>query len=203
MAHGGGTIGGGTTSAPAPVPRRITSACAAAVVATAVVLSALCLYGLWCFWPTSADPRPPSEQVAFLGVDLDLRAEVLMFVVVALAGALGGLIHVLRSVSEYIGNRRLVRSWLPYYTLLPLVGAALATVLYVVLRGGLFSGASTTAEVNSYGFAALAALAGLFSRQATEKLRKVFDVIFTEVEPQEDRLETRADDAAAREGPAS
>jgi hypothetical protein len=159
------------------------------VLVVMLVLSALCFYALWSFWPTTTTTAPASERVSFFGAHLTVRSEVLLFAVVALAGALGGLIHTLRSLSWYVGNRQLVWSWLPFYALLPLVGAALATIFYLVFRGGLFSGTTTTAEVNTYGFAALAALAGLFSEQAMEKLRTVFAALFTEAKQGIDHVE--------------
>jgi hypothetical protein len=92
--------------------------------------------------------------------------------VVALAGALGASLHSLRSASRYIGERYLFRSWLPFYVLLPFVGAILSTIVYLVLRAGLITGGS--ASQDPFGFAAVAALVGLFSSQAAEKLKEVF-----------------------------
>lgn len=157
---------------------------------TVLILSALSLYALWSFWPTStpAGTAPPSERVTFLWVHMTLRSEVMLFVVVAVAGALGGLIHTLRSLSWYVGNRHLRWSWLPFYLFLPLVGATLATVFYLTLRGGLFSSSTTTAQVNAYGFSAVGALSGLFSEQATEKLRTVFTALFTDAKQGQDHV---------------
>ena len=58
------------------------------------------------------------------------------------------------------------------------VGVLLALLLYFVFRGGFFSGNSPSTAVNPYGIAALAGLAGLFSKQATDKLREVFETLF-------------------------
>jgi len=58
------------------------------------------------------------------------------------------------------------------------IWAALATVFYFVLRAGFFSGDATNSSVNVYGIAAVAGFVGLFSRQATDKLREVFDTLF-------------------------
>src|SRR5262249_20265191 len=59
----------------------------------------------------------------YFGWHLLLTPDQQFFLVVSLAGALGGLLHSLRSLSTYVGERYLFRSWLLYYLALPLVGA--------------------------------------------------------------------------------
>jgi hypothetical protein len=64
-------------------------------------------------------------------------------------------------------------------------------LFYVVIRGGLIvpslptgqAGNEVTRLLNPYGIAAIAALAGMFSRQATDKLREMFDTLFRTREP--------------------
>ena len=45
-----------------------------------------------------------------------------LVIVVALSGAMGGLVHSLRSFYKYVGNRKLIWSWFAMYILFPLVG---------------------------------------------------------------------------------
>jgi hypothetical protein len=119
------------------------------------------------FGPPRHPPRVPSQRGRQF------------FVVTALAGAIGAMVHGLRSLSAYIGERYLFRSWVPYYALLPFVGALLATVVYLVLRAGLLSGATSSSQPDPYGIAAIGALVGLFSAEAADKLQAVFEVLFT------------------------
>ncbi len=65
------------------------------------------------------------------------------------------------------------------YLSLPFVGAALAIVFYIVLRGGLVAGQTTAAQLNAFGFAAVSALVGLFSPEAAEKLKQIFSTLLT------------------------
>jgi hypothetical protein len=51
-------------------------------------------------------------------------------------------------------------------------------LFYFALRGGLFSANTSTDNINPFGIAALAGLVGLFSKQATDKLREIFDTMF-------------------------
>lgn len=101
-----------------------------------------------------------------------------LFVLVACAGAAGGLLHLLSSVGHYVGARQLVRSWLLFYYLRPIVGALLGVFVYLILRTGVLTTATTPEDFNLYGILAFSALAGLFSRQALDKLAEVFDTLF-------------------------
>jgi hypothetical protein len=156
-----------------------------------VGLAALSLYGLWAWWPAEARGRgvpAPSKTVHFFGIDRKTSRESLFFVMVAFAGALGAVVHSLRSLVIYIGNRELRWSWIPFYVVRPVLGAALATLLYVVLRAGLFSPSSSSRQASPYGFAAVAALAGLFSDQAIEKLKKVAEELFEKLPAGKDAI---------------
>lgn len=52
-------------------------------------------------------------------------------------------------------------------------------IFYMLLRGGLFSPTTTVADTSPFGFAAIAALVGMFTNQASEKLRTVFETLMT------------------------
>jgi hypothetical protein len=114
-----------------------------------------------------------------------------LFLTVIAAGVLGSLIHSITSFADYVGNRSLDRSWIWWLVLRAPVGVALALLFYLVLRGGLIvpsmpngsADTDTTHLLNPYGIAAISALAGMFSKQATDKLREIFDTLFRTREP--------------------
>ena len=161
-------------------------------MAGVVILSALmaavalfALYGLWRFWPAPAPATgstPAAANFSYFNWRLSLSRDQQFFVVVALAGVIGAMLHGLRSLSTYIGERYLFRSWIAYYSLLPLVGGLLATIVYLVLRAGLLPGSTASSQPDPYGIAAIAVLVGLFSAQAAEKLKAVFETLFTKAE---------------------
>src|SRR5437764_1557064 len=163
-------------------------------MAFGVAASVVALYALWAFWPSEA-PKPGTgvaehKTVHFFWISRGLSRESLFFVMVAIAGALGGMVHVVKSFSWYVGNRLLKWSWVPFYLLKPVLGAAMATVLYFIIRAGFFSPSASTSQTSPYGFAAVSALAGLFSDQAAEKLRRVASEIFEEAEQGRDSAST-------------
>ena len=139
---------------------------------TAVVL----FYLLSAIWPGEADAAKP---VAIFRWSLVLTSDVRLIWLVIIASALGSYIHTVTSFATYAGNRSLYPSWLAWYLLRPVISAALALIFYFSLRAGLFAGASANQTINPFGIAAISGMVGMFSKQATEKLSKIFDTIFT------------------------
>jgi hypothetical protein len=127
----------------------------------------------------AATPAPTPGIAHAFGYDFEIWDEVRLLWIVMLAGALGSLVHALRSVSWYVGNRNLVWSWMGKYLLIPFSGSALAVVFYFVIRGGFFSPQSGFSQTSPFGFAAMAALVGLFSEPAVMKLKLVAETVFT------------------------
>lgn len=103
---------------------------------------------------------------------------------VVLLGALGGSLHLVASLVMFVGNRLLKRSWLLYYLAMPILGAGLAAIVYMLLRVGILNPSvgsaegSGTANLNLIAIYAFAALTGLFARKAMDKLGEIFRTIF-------------------------
>ena len=152
-----------------------------------LVLAVYCLIAVWPVNPTATGAAV--SRVA--GLRLVLDQEQRLFVVVTVTGALGGLLHSARSLYEYVGDRKLLRSWLLFYLSLPFIGGGLAVLFYLILRGGLVTG--TAAQVNFYGFAAISALVGLFTPEAALKLKQIFGTLLAHAEPGQDSLEPGKD----------
>ncbi len=95
-------------------------------------------------------------------------------------GAIGGYVHAATSFVSYIGNRQFKASWGWWYALRTTIGGALALMIYVAFRAGLLttSGSGADAQIDPYGVAAVSGLAGLFSKQATDKLEEIFNTAF-------------------------
>ena len=160
----------------------------AGIALLALVILGLLVFAVYCLiavWPVNPAAHGPAISYV-AGVRLRLDQEHRLFVVVAVTGALGGLIHSARSLYAYVGDRALLRSWLLFYLSLPLIGAGLAVLFYLILRGGLITG--TAAEVNFFGFAAISALVGLFTPQAALKLQEIFTTLLVSTPQERDHL---------------
>ncbi len=154
------------------------------VVLYLALLSVLLVYALVQIWPnettvTQGNTPPGPQQVTCLFWTFSVSPGIRMILIVAIMGALGGLLHALRSAFWYAGHRELYWRWFPMYILLPFGGSILGLVFYLAIRGGFFSPNATIEQTSPYGFAALSALVGLFSQQAILKLKQVFETLLT------------------------
>ena len=150
-----------------------------ALVAVGLILAYL-LYEIWPAVVHATAAIPKRQRITLFDgrIVFRPRPESVLILLVILAGALGAYVHAATSFAKYVGTRRFARSWYWWYLVRIPIGSALALILYFALLGGLVSGDATSKVVNPYGVAALAALAGLFSRQAVDKLAEVFDTFF-------------------------
>ena len=138
---------------------------------------------------TTITTTPTQFTAHYLGKDVTLDRERSLLLVVAIAGALGAMAHVLRSFYKYVGERHLFWSWIPSYFIMPLVGALFAIFSYVFIRAGLVTGAGTSGG-NPFGFTAIAILVGLYTSQAATKFKQVFETIFTQPEAGSEALDS-------------
>jgi hypothetical protein len=138
-------------------------------------------------WPLASTAPTPLERVPVLWgiLTLDVSINDRLMLITILMGVIGSMIHVLTSFADFVGNRRLAKSWIPWYVVRPVIGSGLALFFYVVFRAGLLTGNDTT-NVNPFGIAALGGLAGMFSKQATDKLSEVFSTMFNTTGPSGD-----------------
>jgi IPT/TIG domain-containing protein len=136
-----------------------------------------------------------ADDTVFLWTSFKLDADVRLLVLVLLAGTLGSYVHAAQSFASYVGNARFKTTWTWWYILRMPMGAALAVFVYFGIRGGLLAagtatGAGAANELNLYGIMSFSGLAGLFSKQAADKLAEVFDTLFATKEDRkrEDKL---------------
>ena len=99
------------------------------------------------------------------------------------------------------------RSYVPWYFARPLMGMLMGVIFYFVLKGGLLAvlpadaggGAAAqiaTSDLNQFTLAGLGTMVGLFSKNALEKLREVFNTLFS---TQRDFVEELEEAVARRE----
>ncbi len=126
-------------------------------------------------WPVAAS----GESLVMIGGGA-LRAprELDLLLLAMVFGGLGSMLHAARSFAGFAGNRKLVSSWAWWYALQPFTGVTLALFFYALVRGGLFSPGAGAGAVSPHGVAALSGLAGMFSKQAADKLSDVFSSLF-------------------------
>jgi hypothetical protein len=173
----------------------------AAIGAALVLTTVLLMTQLVAIWSavanaTSTDtPKPliPESALLFGLGHTTFTMDVVLIVMVLMAGALGAIVGATRRFLYYAGRDELTRRDEWSYLMRPLQGAVLALIVYFTLRGG-YLGQDQKAPVNPYGVTALSALVGLFTRHAVSKLTDVFDTMFGK--PKEDAHPVTVDKGA-------
>jgi hypothetical protein len=151
-----------------------------------IFLGLLLAYAFVSVWPAdfgASQAASATTIVTLLGIkaatfQVEMTVDARLMLTVMIAGGLGSFIHTATSFGDFVGNEKLTRSWLWWYILKPFIGMMLAVVFYLVVRGGFLSGGTSPNNLNLYGIAALAGMAGMFSKQATDKLSEVFNTLF-------------------------
>jgi len=144
---------------------------------------------LVAIWPSPF--TPPGKSVAELRSlwNFTDQVEVRLLAIVLVAGALGSAVTAARSYANFHGFGRYDARWTWWYLMKVPIGMGLALFLYLVVRGGLFTASLAESSAvletaNPFGFAALGALAGMFAKEASDKLEEIFQSVFrTEPKP--------------------
>ncbi|WP_217605616.1 hypothetical protein [Chitinophaga sp. GbtcB8] len=95
------------------------------------------LYVVLKVWPSGISGMP--EEVCLFGRSYTFTPEHRYLLLMTLGGALGASVHLLISFTAFVGNRSFVTSWVPWYMLRPIIGAAMALFFYMLLRGGILT----------------------------------------------------------------
>jgi len=133
------------------------------------------LYLLIITWPEVGG----ATNLSVFGLRLGREGRVLLLV--SLTGGLGACIHGATSFIYFCGKGQLFRSWGWWYVFRPFIGASLAVVVYAALRGSLLTARVSPEDMNIFGVVAIAGLSGMFSKQAVEKLRQMFDLLLAKL----------------------
>ncbi len=143
-----------------------------------LIIPVILVFFIIDFWPVPVKDTANawSDTSMILGLNLSFHLRMLMLVL--LAGGLGSYIHVATSFSYHIAKRDFEPHWYWWYWMRIPIGAILALITIMITDGGLFVAPAANNDATPITTIGIAALIGLFSRQAVEKLRDIFDVVF-------------------------
>jgi len=107
----------------------------------------------------------------------DLHAAVLTTLAAAVGASIATILGYLKHASE---DKDFDPAYGAWYVGRPVIGLLLGLLFYFVIAGGLVVVLPSAADraLNQYGLVAVGGLVGLFSKNAVEKLREVFAVLF-------------------------
>lgn len=144
------------------------------------VLNFYLFLGVW--------PRPLTKEgkveawsgiVAFPGFDAgNVGPEIQLILVVALSGALGGVIHAGFAFTSHVGGGGFERAWVWWSVFRSLLGGTLALVFFFAVRASVLTSDANVDSVNPHGVAAISGLVGMFSREAKDMLQRTFESLF-------------------------
>jgi hypothetical protein len=155
-----------------------------------LVLGVFLVYLFIILWPSGlkpdADGSSPTEVTLFYHrVTFTIPLDARLIFLVMVAGGLGSFVHIATSFSGHVAGGNLTKHWDWWYILRPGIGMVLALIFYLAIRGGFLSVGSEAGKINPFGIAGMAALVGMFSKQAVAKLNEVFNTLFKTTEGQQ------------------
>ncbi|WP_315820494.1 hypothetical protein [Paraflavitalea speifideaquila] len=103
-----------------------------------------------------------------------INLNIILLLLVAAGGFLGNMIHVATSFTTFVGAGKFQQSWILWYWVRPFTASALALALYFA-----FGATNDPANADIDRILTVAILSGLFTDIATQKLKEVFDVLFS------------------------
>ena len=103
-----------------------------------------------------------------------IHLNIILLLLVAAGGFLGNMIHIATSFTTYVGAGKFQQSWVLWYWVRPFTASALALALYFA-----FGATDDPGNVDLDRILTVSILAGLFTDIATQKLKEVFDVLFS------------------------
>lgn len=168
-----------------------------------LILPVLLTCLLVAIWPSPFTPQGKTAPELRSLWNFTDQVEVRLLMIVLVSGALGSAVSAARTYANFHGLGRYEPNWTWWYLMKVPIGMGLALFLYMVVRGGLFSASlgdsgAVMDTANPFGFAALGALAGMFAKEASDKLEEIFKAVFRTAEkppvvrPKIDKLDPAA-----------
>ena len=145
-----------------------------------ILVALVLIYLLFGLWPTEIKNSGSWEMKShlFFWKDIYLSQELRLLFLVMISGAIGSYIHTVTSFATYLGNRKMCKSWFWWYILRTPIGISIAIIIYFVIRGGILSANASPSTFSPFGIIAVCGLGGMFSKNAIDKMREVFETLF-------------------------
>ncbi len=143
-----------------------------------LIITLYFIYLLINFWPDTKSSQQYTIWPLYAPVKTTYEQNIM--IIALICGALGSQIHALASYASNVGKVRFRTAWISWYLFRLPLGALLAIVFYFAIRGGLvlLVNSDQTAPIKLDGIAGVSMLVGLFTEQASHKLKELFDTLF-------------------------
>jgi hypothetical protein len=109
---------------------------------------------------------------------MTFRPDVRILILVLVMGCIGGTLFGMMAFCHHWAVSDFNPQWNLWYWFRPPLGSGVALLVYLATNGGFLTTGAQATSTGLYGTAALAALCGMFSEQASKKLAEVFLTLF-------------------------
>jgi hypothetical protein len=137
---------------------------------------------LLAIWPRTHDELAlnATRSITIVGFGaVAMGPEILIATTMVLAGVVGACVYSLYAISLHLGAYKdFDKAWTWWYILRPIIGAGLAFIVYVLIRGGILTIGAEPKNLNFLGLTGISALVGLFTEHSMNKLRELADTAF-------------------------
>lgn len=151
-------------------------------------VAAVALLILFAIWPKTVVNNPGNVTSyaydhLFFWYVWNPNPELVLLLVVMCSGVLGAFVQSMASLVQHKTNSDLGARWKDwYYSRIPLA-IGLALLVYILVRAGLISMSNVTlgndpTHISVFAVAAVSAIVGMFTDEATKRLGKVVDALF-------------------------
>lgn len=126
-------------------------------------------------------PAPANVDLLWTSVKIGIpNPEVFLGLLAYLGGALGAIFYGINWYVWFMAHRVFEPSWNWWHYLRPVLGGALALIVYLVFRAGFLSinGSSGGPDVNPFVITGVSGIVGMFAKEASGKLAEVAETLF-------------------------
>lgn len=152
------------------------------VSALTIIIFVVFTYLLCSIWPaTKEDLALNSTRAVTLLIDsrIFLGPETTLLLVVMSSGIIGACSFSFFAIAYHLSRKNdFDKVWEAWYVLRPILGAGLALVIYLLIRGGVLTIGADLSNLNLVGVAGISGLSGMFSEQAMRRLRELAETAF-------------------------
>lgn len=145
----------------------------AGLAAYTLVLLFASLLAVLQVWPGTQHLAESENPVRVFQRKTTLPRERHLLVIVFFMGLLGAATSSVWGLAYRVQGGNLQASEFLAYVVRPWIGCGVTMIFYGLLRGGLFTGAGASKEINVYGTAGLAGLAGFSATDLAAKLLRI------------------------------
>jgi hypothetical protein len=167
----------------------------AAYLLVLLIATVVLMVWVWSAIPLAANQKQPPAALSHCSRVLVrmFREDILYLLLVLIMGVMGGTLYGMLGFCLHLAMNDFKPQWNCWYVFRPLLGAGLALLVFLAIRGGFLTLSNQATVLNPWSTAALAGLCGMFCEQASKMLSEIFKTLFrTQADVERSQAEDKA-----------